>query len=45
MSVDFKSTQKLLNNIIEYVNWDTKQQERSKKVNKLKKKIYENNKK
>ena len=45
MSVDFKSTQKLLNDIDDYLKWDTKQKERSKKVNNLKKKINENNKK
>jgi len=43
MAIDFKSTQKLLDNIIEYLNWDTKQKERSKKVNTLKKKINERN--
>ena len=45
MSVDFKSTQKLLRDIDEYLKWDDKQKERSKKVNNLKNKINENNKK
>ena len=45
MSVDFTSTQKLLNDIDEYLKWEDKQKERSEKVNNLKKKIYENSKK
>jgi hypothetical protein len=45
MSIDFKNTEKLLYDINEYLQWEDKQKKRSKKVNNLKKKIYENCKK
>ena len=45
MSISFQSTQKLLRQMDEMLEWYEKQEKRSKKVNNLKKKIYENCKK
>lgn len=45
MSISFKDTEMLLQTIDDYMIWEEKQKERSKKINNLKKKIYENSKK